>query len=103
MLVHPWLHRKSRYLVKFLIPYSDGIKIGALSIRGPARTQFSIMDMNLLHEMSSWAIGEIEMISQHRELELRESMQRARAKIGKLVESENDIEKGLGNTVVENV
>jgi sigma-B regulation protein RsbU (phosphoserine phosphatase) len=82
---------------------SDGIKIGSVSIRGPARTQFGIMDMNLLHEMAAWAMSEIEMLSQMRELELREIMQRARAKIGKLMENDNEIERGLGNSIIENV
>jgi GAF domain-containing protein len=82
---------------------SDGIRIGALSLRGPARTQFSTMDMNLMHELSSWAIGEIEMISLRRDLESRELMQRARAKIGRLIDAENEVEKGMGLVVVENV
>jgi hypothetical protein len=61
------------------------------------------MDMNLMHELSTWAIGEIEMISLRRDLELRELMQRARAKIGRIIDAENEVEKGLGHVVVENV
>ena len=82
---------------------SDGIRIGALSIRVPPKAQFSTMDMNLLHEMSSWAIGEIEMVSQRRDLELRELMQRARAKIGRIIDVEHEAEKALGPSVFENV
>ena len=82
---------------------ANGIKIGALSIRGPARSQFSIMDMNILHEMASWAVGEIEMLAQRRELEFREIMQKSRAKIGRLVESDTEIEKGNGTAIVESV
>jgi hypothetical protein len=61
------------------------------------------MDMNLLHEMASWAMSEIEMLSQLRELDLREIMQRARAKIGKVMENDSYIERGLGMNMIENV
>eukprot|EP00842_Homolaphlyctis_polyrhiza_P000906 jgi/Hompol1/1816/HPOL_005732-RA len=59
------------------------------------------MDMNILHEMAFWATGEIETISQKRELDFRESMLKAHIKIAKMVEASRNIERLIATGTVE--
>ncbi|KAL5038881.1 hypothetical protein RTP6_006127 [Batrachochytrium dendrobatidis] len=85
------------------VPLTTGNRkrIGALSIRGSPRAQFSVMDMNILHEMAFWATGEIETISQKRELEFRETMLKAHIRIAKMVEKSRNIERPIASGSVE--
>ncbi|KAI8928886.1 hypothetical protein BC831DRAFT_58608 [Entophlyctis helioformis] len=83
------------------IAAADRRRIGALSIRGGPRTQFSVMDMNILHEMAFWATGELETISQKRELECRETMLMAQIKLAKMLETSRHSDKSLSAGVVE--
>jgi hypothetical protein len=63
------------------LKYSGGVRIGALSIRGPARSIFTAQEADILRQMTEWAVGEIELIASKRELELRESIQIAKSRI----------------------
>ena len=80
---------------------ADRKRIGALSIRGTSRTQFSVMDMNILHEMAFWASGELETISQKRELGFRDAMLNANIKISKMIESSYVLEKTVTLGTIE--
>ncbi|RKO93328.1 radial spoke protein 3-domain-containing protein [Blyttiomyces helicus] len=62
----------------------DGYVIGVLSISGPARTHFLQMDMTILQRFGAWAAGEIGTHAMRQELDIREEMQRARARLGQL-------------------
>ncbi|KAH6574520.1 hypothetical protein BASA60_005427 [Batrachochytrium salamandrivorans] len=79
----------------------DRKRIGALSIRGTPRAQFSVMDMNILHEMSFWAAGEIETIAQKRELEFCETMLKAHIRISKMTERSQNIERPIPTGAME--
>ena len=59
-------------------------KIGALSIQGPAAAQISVVDMNILHEMATWASGELDTIIRQRQINDREGLLRAREKLSVL-------------------
>lgn len=80
---------------------SDKKKIGVLSIRGPARAQISVVDMNILFEMSVWASGELDTISQHRSLETKHQMLEARIKINLMIDAIKDTEKEVSTTVLQ--
>ncbi|KAI8905974.1 hypothetical protein EDD86DRAFT_257172 [Gorgonomyces haynaldii] len=80
----------------------DKKKIGALSIRGPARSQISVIDMNILHEMAVWAAGEIDTLSQQRLIESKQSMLEARNNLSMIIDSVKDAEKGFDIPVLEN-
>lgn len=68
----------------------DKTKIGSLSIRGPARSQVSVVDMNILHEMAVWASGEMDTIAQQRRLEVQHDMLNARVKLTQNIEIFNE-------------
>jgi hypothetical protein len=80
---------------------ADKMKIGALSIRGPARTQFSVVDMNILFEMAGWASGEMDTISQQRSLDFKHQLSDARLKINIMVESAKDTERDASLTTLQ--
>jgi hypothetical protein len=82
---------------------SDKKKIGALSIRGPARAQISVVDMNILFEMSVWASGELDTISQHRSLELKHNMLESRSMIDSLIDVVKDTEKEVSSGSMQKV
>jgi hypothetical protein len=80
-------------------------KVGSLNIQGPASAQFSVIDMNILHEMSLWASGELDTIIQQKALEQRDILLQARDKLSlychtaRTQEKEPDsrlLEKSLG-------
>ncbi|KAJ3266019.1 hypothetical protein HDU77_002811 [Chytriomyces hyalinus] len=59
-----------------------GIKIGALSIRGPARHQFTSQEAKILRQMTEWAVGELELYIAKRELDFREALRLAQFRLG---------------------
>ncbi|KAJ3236167.1 hypothetical protein HDU81_011099 [Chytriomyces hyalinus] len=63
-----------------------GIKIGALSIRGPARHQFTSQEAKILRQMTEWAVGELELYIAKRELDFRESLRLAQFRLGEVRE-----------------
>lgn len=77
-------------------------KIGALSVQGPAST-ISVIDMNILHEMSIWASGELDTIIQQKMLEDRERLLQARDSLSALSRSSRKIEKEGDQSSVEKV
>ena len=80
---------------------SDRKRIGTLNIRGPARSQISVIDMNILHEMAAWASGEIDTIAQHRSLEIKDKMLEARFALNTIVEESRNTEKEMPTTLME--
>ena len=79
----------------------DKKKIGTLSIRGPARPQISVIDMNILHEMAVWAAGEIDTISQQRALDTRQSMLEARFNLNQILDGAVEDERGFSINSLE--
>ncbi|KAI8842738.1 hypothetical protein BJ741DRAFT_591744 [Chytriomyces cf. hyalinus JEL632] len=63
-----------------------GIKIGALSIRGPARHQFTSQEAKILRQMTEWAVGELELYIAKRELDFREALRLAQFRLGQVRE-----------------
>ncbi|KAJ3348133.1 hypothetical protein HDU83_001560 [Entophlyctis luteolus] len=61
-----------------------GVKIGALSIRGPARAQFTSQEAKMLRQMTEWAVGEIEVYALKREFDFAESLRLAIARINQI-------------------
>jgi GAF domain-containing protein len=78
-------------------------KVGALSIQGPASAQISVIDMNILHEMSVWASGELDSILQQKLLDDRETLLEARDNLGLLSLSFKANEKENDPRVLEKV
>ncbi|KAI9335483.1 hypothetical protein BDR26DRAFT_936440 [Obelidium mucronatum] len=65
----------------------SGVKIGALSIRGPARSQFTSQEAKLLRQMTEWAIDEFELYVAKRELDFRELLRLAKDQMSELKET----------------
>jgi hypothetical protein len=100
-------HMRAKFGLEFYVGVplmtADKMKIGALSIRGPARTQFSVVDMNILFEMAGWASGEMDTISQQRSLDFKHQLSDARLKINIMVESAKDTERDASLTTLQKV
>ncbi|KAJ3296283.1 hypothetical protein HDU79_007179 [Rhizoclosmatium sp. JEL0117] len=65
----------------------SGVKIGALSIRGPARTHFTSQEAKILRQMTEWAIGEFELYVAKRDLDFRESLRLAQDRLAEIQEA----------------
>ncbi|KAJ3354456.1 hypothetical protein HDU91_005778 [Kappamyces sp. JEL0680] len=76
-------------------------KIGALSIQGPPSGQVSVIDMNILHEMSLWAAGELDTIIQQKSLCDLDKLLHARDKLGQYANSARSTEKELDSRLLE--
>lgn len=98
-------HMRAKYGLEFYagVPLitSDKKKIGALSVRGPARTHFSVVDMNILFEMASWASGEIDTISQQKFLETKHHMLDSKLKLNNIIEDIKDSDKETGAAIIQ--
>ncbi|KAJ3132539.1 hypothetical protein HK100_005235, partial [Physocladia obscura] len=68
-----------------------GVKVGALSIRGPARSNFTSQEAKILRQMTEWAIGELELYIAKRELDFRESTRLAISRIRELCQDSLEI------------
>ncbi|KAJ3061541.1 hypothetical protein HDU98_002563, partial [Podochytrium sp. JEL0797] len=64
-----------------------GVKIGALSIRGPPRAHFSSQEAKILRQMTEWAVGELELYTAKRDLDFRESLRLARMRLSEIQET----------------
>ncbi|KAJ3028111.1 UNVERIFIED_CONTAM: hypothetical protein HDU68_002432 [Siphonaria sp. JEL0065] len=65
----------------------SGVKIGALSIRGPARTQFTSQEAKILRQMTEWAIDEFDLYVAKRELDFREALRLAKDQMSEIKET----------------
>ncbi|KAJ3187618.1 hypothetical protein HK101_009294 [Irineochytrium annulatum] len=80
---------------------SGGVKIGALSVRGPARKSFTAQEADILRQMTEWATGEVEMLTQRRDAEQREAFQIARLRLAELEKRRNWDEDGAQQTIAQ--
>ncbi|KAJ3103590.1 hypothetical protein HDU97_010010 [Phlyctochytrium planicorne] len=93
----PLVRRGLEFYAGAPIVTSNGTKVGALSIRGPARQTFTSPEAELLKQMTEWATGEIEVLIRKYEQSVVDSLGYARARMATLEKGRDwGEEKGRG-------
>ncbi|KAI8607668.1 hypothetical protein BC830DRAFT_94981 [Chytriomyces sp. MP71] len=83
----PWVKEGLHFYAGAPLITRAGVKIGALSIRGPARQQFTSQEAKILRQMTEWAAGELELYIAKRELDFREALRLAQVRLGEVREN----------------